>query len=107
MTAQEVAKHVMKNASLTQTDVAIACGLAGQSSIGTLLRSKSMRVDSLLLILNACGYELVVRSADGEKPEYVIGENLSEAYRKAHESSELELLIKKAVAEALEAQNVK
>lgn len=71
MTVQEVAKKVMKDAGMTQTDVANKCGV-GQSSIGMFLKSKSMRVDSLLMILNACGYELVVRKGNGKGSEYVI-----------------------------------
>ena len=71
MTVQEVAKKVMKDANMTQTDVAKKCG-TGQSSIGMFLKSKSMRVDSLLAILDACGFELVVRNGNGKGPEYII-----------------------------------
>ena len=72
MKVQEVAKRVMKDAGMTQTDVAKKSGIAGQSSIGMFLKSKSMRVDSLLIILDACGFELVARRANGKGPEYVI-----------------------------------
>ena len=73
MTVQEVAKQVMKDTHMTQTDVANkAGGGVGQSSISMFLKSKSMRVDSLLIILDACGYELVARSKSDKTREYVI-----------------------------------
>lgn len=74
MTVQEVARLVMKASGVTQKDIADRAGLASQSTVAMFLQSKSMRVESLLLILNNCGYELVARRADGVGPEYVIGD---------------------------------
>lgn len=76
MTVQEVAKSVMKVSGRTQKDVSDKAGLSGQGAVSMMLRSKSMRVDSLLTILNACGYELVARSVDPGMPEFVIGDVL-------------------------------
>ena len=97
MTVQEVARDVMKITGTTQQAIAEQNGLAGQSSIGTFLRSKSMRVDNLLMILNTCGYELVARSADGKHPEFVIGEKLSVPERDPMEVK-VEELVRKALA---------
>jgi len=104
-TVQEVAKAVMKTTGITQQKIAEMAGLAGQGTIGMYLNSKSMRVDSLLTILNACGYELVARSGDGQGPEYVIGENVSERYKKS-EDDRIAELVRKAVAEELAKREV-
>ena len=71
MNAHDVAKKIMKETKTTQEDVARAGGLAGQSSVGSFFRSNNMRVDNLLLILNTCGYELVARSGDSGRPEFI------------------------------------
>ena len=94
MTVQEVARGVMKVTGTSQTEVANRAGLTGQSTVSMYLQSKSMRVENLLTILNACGYELVARSADGRLPEFVIGERLC-----MQES--VDDIVRKAVAEAL------
>ena len=74
MKVQDVARTVMKITHTTQQEIADKAGLAGQGTVGMYLNSKSMRVDSLLTILNNCGYELIARSVDGSNPEFVIGE---------------------------------
>lgn len=99
MTVQEVAKAVLKSVGKTQTQIAEDLGLAGQSSIGTFFRSKSMRVDNLVKMLNACGYELVARSGDGKHPEFVIGEKLS-----IPERDPMEVKIEEMVRKAIETE---
>lgn len=76
MTVQEAAKAVMKATGHTQAEVAEIAGLSGQGAISVALRSESMRVKSLLQILNACGYELVARGPELDMPEFVIGESV-------------------------------
>ena len=79
MDAKEVAKSVMKVTSTSQTDVAKKAGLTGQSNVSMYLQSKSMRVEALTTILNACGYELVARDPNGKLPDFVVGQELSPA----------------------------
>ena len=98
MTVQEVAKCVMRVTGMSQTEVAKKAGLTGQSTISMFLQSKHMRVDSLLSILNACGYELIARSVDGEHPEYVIGEDV---VRESANQERINEMVKKAVADAM------
>ena len=100
MTVQEVAKAVMRATHMTQAQVAEKAGLGSQGTVGMYLNSKSMQVQSLLNILNSCGYELVARSGNGEGPEFVIGENLSEKHRQT-EDDRIAELVRKAVAEEL------
>lgn len=70
MTTQEIIRGIIRVTGNTQSSVARKSGMIRQSNISMLLQSKSMRVDSLLAILTACGYELVARSITGEYPEY-------------------------------------
>lgn len=76
MKVQSVVRNVMKSRKMSQADVATACGMKGQSSIAMMLQGKSMRVDSLLRVLNACGYDLVVLDRGGkQKPMKVTDED--------------------------------
>ena len=103
MKVQDVVKNIIKNAGMTQAMIAEKCGLAGASSVGTFFRSKSMRVDNLLMMLNTCGYELVARSADGNGQEYIIGEEMHKAGdRMAITKEDLAEMIQKAVADELD-----
>lgn len=105
MTVQEVAKAVMRETNKTQTDVARIAGLTGQGSVGMYLKSKSMRVESLLQILNACGYELVARSGDGRHPEYVIGQSLQASAE--WDATAIEEMVRKTVASELAKAGIK
>ena len=106
MKVQDVVKNIIKNAGMTQATIAEKCGLAGASSVGTFFRSKSMRVDNLLMMLNTCGYELVARSVDGNGQEYIIGEEMHKACddgdRMAITKEDLAEMIQKAVADELD-----
>ena len=72
MTSKEVAKAVMKEARLSQAEVAVRAGFKGQTNIATMLRSRNMRVDSFVRVLNACGYDLVAKSRDKHCHDFVV-----------------------------------
>ena len=95
MTVQEVAKQVMKDAGMTQADVAKKSGVAGQSTIAMFMKSKAMRVDSLLIILDACGYELVVRDKADHDREYLL--DGKEGVRGNQEDGKIERMVKELV----------
>jgi len=80
MKVQEVCRAVIKTSGLTQKEIAERHGKSGQSSISMMFQSRSMRVDSLLMILNDCGYDLIARSRNKDLPNYVIGDELNEDY---------------------------
>ena len=82
MRVQDVCKAVIKSSGQTQKEIAERHGKSGQSSISMMFQSRSMRVDSLLMILNECGYDLVARSRNASGPSYVIGDDLDEDYLK-------------------------
>lgn len=66
MTVQEAVRTAVKAAKITQADVSDRCSMSGQGAVSSALQGKSMRAKSLILMLNACGYELVARSIDGK-----------------------------------------
>ena len=105
MTVQEVARCVMKVTGMSQAEVAKKAGLTGQSTVSMFLQSKSMRVDNLVTILNACGYELVARSREEGYPEYIIGNETKAKERAVYDDKRIEEIVRKAVAEALTERN--
>ena len=72
MTVHEVAKQVMKDSKTTQQEIADAAGLASAGAVWNWLSGKSMRVDSLVKLLDRCGYDLIVRDRSGENASYRI-----------------------------------
>lgn len=82
MHEQDVVRDVMRIKRFTQAEVAERAGLKGSNNIRSMFSSKHMRVDNLLLLLNAMDCDLVVRSRTEEaslenpgtyyKPEWII-----------------------------------
>lgn len=100
MNASDAAKSIMKISGVRQQDLVDKFGKSGQSTISMILKAKSMRVDNLLMILDTCGYDLVARSRDGERPEYVIGEERpGEAVQEAESIKDM---VSKAVSAELD-----
>jgi len=105
MTVQEVAKKVMKDKSVRQVDIAERYATK-QPSVAMWFQSDSMRVDSLLKILDACGYDLIVVDRDGDHPSYRVsnesGEDIvSVAVEKKTDAMDYAAMIAKAVDSAL------
>lgn len=77
MTIQEVIRAAMRSAGMTQKEVAEAIGGYGQSKVSMALKSNSMRTDTAVTLLNACGFELVAIGSHGER--FVIGDETQSA----------------------------
>lgn len=72
MDAKEAIREAMKVCEWSQARLADECGMKGQTNVtGVLNRGSSMRVDILLQMANAMGFELVLRDKRG-KSEFVI-----------------------------------
>ena len=72
MDAKEAIRAAMKVCGWSQETLAKECGMKRQSNItGILNRGSSLRVDNLLQMVNAMGFELVLRDKRG-KTEYII-----------------------------------
>ncbi len=72
MDAKEAVREAMKVCGWSQETLAKKCGMKGQSNVtGVLNRGSSLRVDILLQMVNAMGFELVLRDSRG-KDEFII-----------------------------------
>ena len=81
MNEKEILREVMRIKGYNQTLVAAKAGFKYQSNVAEMLRSKNMRVDNLIRLLETMDCELVVRSKTGvqrpdgtgmHKPEWVV-----------------------------------
>lgn len=67
MTGREAMRFAMSEKHITQQEVANRAGYVRQTNVSGVLRSDNARVDNMVRILNACGYDLVM--IDRENPE--------------------------------------
>ena len=67
MTGKEAMRYAMSEKHVTQQEVANRAGYVRQTNVSEVLRSENARVDNMVRILNACGYDLVM--VDREDPE--------------------------------------
>ena len=88
MNEKQVLREAMRAKGFSQSDLAKAAGYKTQSHIANILARPSMRVDVLTRLLDAMGYELIIRSKDEIKlpgtnvqaytPEWVVTEDALE-----------------------------
>ena len=71
MTEKEIIRKAMEVRGINQTMLAPKAGLKRQSNISEMLRANSMRVDNLLLLLNAMDFDLIVKDRNGSNRENV------------------------------------
>lgn len=75
MDAKQAIREIMDIRRWTQGKLASECGMKRQSNVtGVLNRGASMRVDILIQMVNAMGFEVVLRDKMGSKKEFVISE---------------------------------
>ena len=103
MNGAEAVRYAMQETGMTAPKLAKATGYSSASGVTERLRGKQdMRVDTFTKFMNAMGYEVIARSADG-KSEYVIGDELIGVVVEERKMGNpaLEDLIRKVVAEEL------
>lgn len=61
MNEKEVIREAMKARGLNQAMLADAAGLKRQSNVSELLRGNSIRVDNMVKLLDAMGFDLIVK----------------------------------------------
>ena len=71
MTEREILIEAMKTRGFTQQMLAEAAGFKRQSNIGELLRSKSMRTDNFVKLLDALGFDVIVKGRNSNQNENV------------------------------------
>lgn len=64
MTTQQIMKEIVESSNLSLETIANRMGAKRASNVSEMLRSKNMRVDNMVKILNACGYKLVIQSEE-------------------------------------------
>lgn len=72
---KDIIRKCIKERQWTQQDLAEAMGYSSQGSVGQMLSRPSMRVDTLVKVLDILGYDLIVKDR-GEitKPtEWTVG----------------------------------
>lgn len=75
MTAKDAIREIMALRKWSQATLAEEAGLKRQSNItGILNRGVSLRVDTLVLLAEAMGCEVVIRDKMGSKMEWRISE---------------------------------
>ncbi len=62
-------KEIVEESGLSQATIAEKAGYKRASNVSECLRSNSMRVDNMVRILKACGYEVIIRSEKKEIPD--------------------------------------
>lgn len=73
MTAREIIKELIKTRNWSQSKLAEEAGLKSQSNVtGMLNRSSSLRVDNLVKLVEAMGYEVIIRDKMGSNKEWRI-----------------------------------
>lgn len=77
MNEKNIIKEAMKSRGYNQSQLAGAAGLKRQSNVSELLRGKSMRVDSFVKLLDAMGFDVVVKDRNGANRQntWKVGEN--------------------------------
>ena len=71
MNENEIVRAVMQKKGYTQITLAEKAGMKYQSNVSEILRSKSMRVDNFIRLLNAMDCSLVVVS-NNSADEWVV-----------------------------------
>ena len=64
MNEKQVLREAMRAKGISQAELAKQAGYKTQSHIANILARPSMRVDVLVRLLNAMGYELIIRSKE-------------------------------------------
>ena len=62
-------KEIVEESGLSQATIAEKAGYKRASNVSECLRSNNMRVDNMVRILKACGYEVIIRSEKKEIPD--------------------------------------
>ena len=72
MKSSEIIKAIMKDVQWSQYRLAEEIGKKQSNITGILNRASSMRVDSLVELAEAMGYEVVIRNKQNGKQEYKV-----------------------------------
>lgn len=71
MDDKAIVREAMKVRGINQQMLAQQAGLKYQSNVGGMLRSEHMRVDNFFKLLNAMGFDIIVKDRNGQNRENV------------------------------------
>lgn len=71
MNEKEIIKTAMSARGYNQTMLASAAGLKRQSNVSEMLRGKSLRVDNFVKLLDAMGFDVVVKDRNSANRENI------------------------------------
>lgn len=69
MNEKDAVRAAMAARGVNQTMLAEMAGLKRQSNVSEMLRGRSMRVDNLVLLLDALGFDLIVKDRNSNNRE--------------------------------------
>ena len=69
MDEKEVIRRAMATRNINQTMLAKMAGLKRQSNVSEMLRGRSMRVDNFVMLLDALGFDLIIKDRNGSNRE--------------------------------------
>ena len=69
MTEKEILVEAMKVRGFTQKMLAESSGLARQSNVSEMLRSKSLCVGNFVKLLNSMGFDVIVKDRNSRSSE--------------------------------------
>lgn len=73
MKANEVVQKIMESDGITQKRLAEALGFTAPQYVSNMLyRKNGMRVDNLVKMLDAMGYEVIIRKKIGKSEEWKV-----------------------------------
>ena len=71
MNEKDIIRAAMAARGYTQTMLASAAGLKRQTNVSEMLRSRSLRVDNFVKLLNAMGFDVIVKDRNSSNRENV------------------------------------
>ncbi len=69
MSTRDLVKEIVEESGMSLATIAEKAGYKRASNVSECLRSENMRVDNMVRILKACGYELIIRSERKDIPD--------------------------------------
>ena len=69
MNEKQIIREAMKVRGLTQAMLADAAGMKGQSNVSEVLRGQTTKTQTLVKLLDAMGFDLIVKDRNGSNRE--------------------------------------
>ena len=102
MMVQDILRSIIRLSGKKQQEIADELGKSSQGTISMMLQNRNMKIENIMQLLNVCGYELVARSRDGVRPEFVFGNYSGGALDSASSDMKLREMIRVLVSEELD-----